>query len=246
MWRCTRAVFRVVVILALSLTLNFALLFFCFNQRRKNAVSSLFFRWILNSCNIKIHIQLNDELNSFKTRSLIVSNHVSYLDILIISSIFPCVFLAKSEVREWPVFGWVARSLGCIFVRRDSLMGRANALRKSIERIQSSNVAIFPEGTTTALSNPQLDAWTAGHGWIAQKAGLNRIICLKLTFENQEERAWTDDTSLLPHLFETLKQDSVKVTLSIRTTEIALNSNARDLRHQTWKAVIAEGAYAGT
>src|SRR5271154_5097081 len=49
---------------------------------------------------------------------LLVSNHLSYLDILAISAITPAVFVAKSEVRRWPVIGWCAARAGTVFVER--------------------------------------------------------------------------------------------------------------------------------
>jgi 1-acyl-sn-glycerol-3-phosphate acyltransferase len=81
---------------------------------------------------------------------LIVSNHLSYLDILCYSSIAPCIFVSKSEVRGWPVFGRLATNGGTIYVDRGSRTdaGRVaaeieNALRGGIR------VVLFPEGTSS-------------------------------------------------------------------------------------------------
>ena len=83
-------------------------------------------------------------------RGLIVSNHLSYLDIMILSACVPCVFVSKAEVKNWPVFGLYARWAGSVFVRRHDKadIGRANA---SIGDILRSDVPVvlFPEGTTT-------------------------------------------------------------------------------------------------
>jgi 1-acyl-sn-glycerol-3-phosphate acyltransferase len=53
------------------------------------------------------------------TAGLLVCNHLSYLDILVLASLAPCVFVAKSEVKLWPVFGWFARLAGTVFVHRE-------------------------------------------------------------------------------------------------------------------------------
>ena len=50
----------------------------------------------------------------------LVSNHLSYLDIVVFQSLVPCVFLAKSEVSRWPVIGWLAREIGTLFIKRES------------------------------------------------------------------------------------------------------------------------------
>ena len=50
---------------------------------------------------------------------LLVANHLSYVDILVLSAVHPFLFVAKSEVREWPLFGLLARLAGTLFIRRD-------------------------------------------------------------------------------------------------------------------------------
>ncbi len=56
---------------------------------------------------------------------LLVSNHLSYLDVLVLSTITPAVFVAKSEVRGWPVFGWLARRAGTLFIERAKRSGKS-------------------------------------------------------------------------------------------------------------------------
>jgi 1-acyl-sn-glycerol-3-phosphate acyltransferase len=82
---------------------------------------------------------------------LLVSNHVSYLDILVLGSRLDCTFLAKSEVAKWPLFGWASRSAGTIFVARDSKRELRAALAE-MDRCLSMGMGLvlFPEGTTTS------------------------------------------------------------------------------------------------
>ena len=54
------------------------------------------------------------------SRGLVVANHLSYLDIVILSAVMPCFFVSKSEVDRWPYFGRAARSGGTIFINRSS------------------------------------------------------------------------------------------------------------------------------
>ena len=81
---------------------------------------------------------------------LIVSNHLSYLDILCYSSIVPCIFVSKSEVRGWPVFGRLATNGGSIYVDR-KVRTDAGRVTKEIENALRSGirVVLFPEGTST-------------------------------------------------------------------------------------------------
>ncbi len=81
---------------------------------------------------------------------LVVSNHLSYLDIIIISAVMPCFFVAKAEIGRWPYFGRAARSGGTLFVNRES-MASANRVADTIaERLELPvPVLLFPEGTST-------------------------------------------------------------------------------------------------
>ena len=80
---------------------------------------------------------------------LVVGNHISWLDILVLGSALPVVFLSKSEIGRWPVIGRLARAGGTLFIAR----GRAGAARRSIDEIgralgRGQSVLVFPEGTT--------------------------------------------------------------------------------------------------
>lgn len=82
-------------------------------------------------------------------RALIVSNHVSWLDVFVINSWQPCRFVAKSDIRDWPVIGWLAAKAGTVFISR----GRVRDVRRIFKDLVTSihageHVAFFPEGTT--------------------------------------------------------------------------------------------------
>jgi 1-acyl-sn-glycerol-3-phosphate acyltransferase len=81
---------------------------------------------------------------------LVVSNHLSYLDVLAYASIAPCLFVAKQEVRAWPVFGTFATMAGTIYV--DRARGGANGGASAfIEQALAAcvPVVLFPEGTSS-------------------------------------------------------------------------------------------------
>ncbi len=79
-----------------------------------------------------------------------VANHSSWLDIFVLNSCAPLVFVAKSEVADWPGIGWLARATGTLFVRREArgeIVQQARALARRIRT--GERPAIFPEGTST-------------------------------------------------------------------------------------------------
>lgn len=80
---------------------------------------------------------------------LLVSNHLSYLDILVLVSLTPAVFVSKSDVKSWPVFGWFAQLAGTLFVDRTR---RSDVTRMNSQidaaLAQGNVVVLFPEGTS--------------------------------------------------------------------------------------------------
>ena len=102
-------------------------------------------RWHLRSLNVVIKRH-----GEPPTRGLLISNHLSYLDILVLAEAQPMVFLSKSEVRTWPLIGWLTRCAGTLFIQREqkSDVTRANAQFATVVE-QGLVLAIFPEGTST-------------------------------------------------------------------------------------------------
>ena len=83
-------------------------------------------------------------------RGLIVSNHLSYLDIIVLSALCPCTFVAKKEVRLWPIFGWMATMNGTVFVDRERPRKTGEVNDQLDLALQSGlRVVLFPEGTST-------------------------------------------------------------------------------------------------
>ena len=80
---------------------------------------------------------------------LLASNHISWLDIHAINAFKPIRFVAKSEVASWPIFGWMAKQLGTIFIRRDSSRHARQVVGQIASVLLQESVCIFPEGTST-------------------------------------------------------------------------------------------------
>jgi len=85
--------------------------------------------------------------------SLLVSNHVSWLDITVLGGLTNTAFLSKHEIRRWPVIGWLAAMSGTLFIRRGD--GQAGAISDQIGRRlrQQGLLTLFPEGTTSDGQN---------------------------------------------------------------------------------------------
>lgn len=82
--------------------------------------------------------------------TLLVANHVSWLDIPLLGGLANVYFLSKQEVRAWPIIGWLAAKAGTLFIQRGARDAARQANALIAERLQAEgNVLIFPEGTTT-------------------------------------------------------------------------------------------------
>ena len=80
----------------------------------------------------------------------LVSNHLSYMDIIVLYSHIRGTFLAKSEIASWPVLGMIVRTAGTLFVKRASKQDLARVNAEVEERLRrGQGVVIFPEGTST-------------------------------------------------------------------------------------------------
>jgi len=112
------------------------------------------------------------EVNAPKTlskRCMLALNHISWLDIFVIDARFPATFIAKSEIRDWPVVGWLCTRVGTLYIER----GKRSAVRHARDAVtgelqRGALMAVCPEGTTTfgrslerfhaALFQPAIDA----------------------------------------------------------------------------------------
>jgi 1-acyl-sn-glycerol-3-phosphate acyltransferase len=113
-------------------------------------------RWsskVLAICGVRVEIKDAGGAPDVR-RALIVANHISWLDIFVINSLQPCRFVAKSDIRDWPLIGWLCDKAGTIFIAR----GRQRDVRRIYEGLVASirageRIAFFPEGTTGVQGN---------------------------------------------------------------------------------------------
>lgn len=83
--------------------------------------------------------------------ALIVSNHISWLDIFVINALHPCRFVAKAEIRAWPVLGWLVAQAGTVFIARGNRRDLRHIFKGLVDALgQGQRVAFFPEGTTAS------------------------------------------------------------------------------------------------
>jgi len=223
-----RVILIALAFLALTLVLlPLQLIGIAFDLRLQRTIPHLYHRILCALIGVRIR---EVGARSRASPALILSNHVSWLDICVISALAPVVFVAKSEVAGWPVFGWLARLQRTIFINRQARHQTGAATREIAGRLLGGDaVVLFAEGTSSdgirvlpfrsslvgavhhALGNsthhtqitvqPMSLAYV-GFGGVPMGRGL------------RERVAWYGDADLMPHLLHVLSSGAVDVTVS--------------------------------
>ena len=160
-----------------------------------------------------VHLRVSGQVPG---SGLLVCNHLSYLDILILGATTPCVFVSKCEVQHWPVFGWFASLAGTLFLHRDK-KSDVPRMTREMRRVLDAGalVVLFPEGTTSdgrevlpfksSLLQP---ATRQAHGL---SAGF-----IEYSLNNgsvADEVCYWRDMTLLPHLLNLLGKRALEARL---------------------------------
>lgn len=127
--------------------------------------------------------------------AVFVSNHLGYIDPVVMCSLVACSPVAKSEIRAWPLVGEPLARLNVCFVRRGSALSGALVLRQCLRTLAAGvSVLNFPEGTT---SRGGLLPFQLGAFWLARRSGLP-LVPVGMEFETPD-MCWVDDEAFLPH-----------------------------------------------
>lgn len=111
-------------------------------------------RWsarLLGICNVRLAHGAGPADAAPSAHALVVSNHISWLDIFVINAVMPCRFVSKAEIRAWPVLGWLVTQAGTVFIERGNRRDLRHIFKGMIDALrQGQRVAFFPEGTTAS------------------------------------------------------------------------------------------------
>lgn len=100
-------------------------------------------------CDITLQIRGEPSADSARP-GLVVMNHVSWLDIFVLNAVMPVTFVAKSEIRRWPLVGWLVSGTGTIFIERGSRHAVRHVNHEIRHRLaRGEHIGFFPEGTTS-------------------------------------------------------------------------------------------------
>jgi 1-acyl-sn-glycerol-3-phosphate acyltransferase len=138
-----RARLFAVLTISLAVLLPIRLVTHRLSPRSASWIGVLFFRSLLAGLRIRVRLE-----GLIADDALVVANHISFTDILALGASRPMAFVAKSEVRGWPLLGMLARLNATIFIER----GAPRTIDRQVEALATAlakgPVALFPEGTT--------------------------------------------------------------------------------------------------
>ena len=187
--------------------------FICSANKAKSKRDRLKIHWLkVFSSIMKLSVIREGELP--KDGALLISNHISWLDIIVIGQYLPVYFVAKSDISSWPIIGYLSRQGGTIFIRR----GNKKSIKATTEKMiwvlkQNSNIVAFPEGTTTS-GNEVLSF----HASLFQPALLTKSaiqpVVIQYDGAAKHQAPFIGEDDFVRHLIKMLCLDKVEVRLS--------------------------------
>ena len=178
---------------------------------------------------------------------LVVANHLSHLDIVILSAAMPCFFVAKSEIDDWPYFGRAARAGGTLFIDRSRKASTERVAASISERLRLQvPVLFFPEGTST--DGTMLKFHSSLFEPAVREGAPVTAVAIRYVMEDgtpEKELCWFGDEALAPHLVRTLKAAGFHAKL--RFGDARVYASRRVAAEETFGEIagMREGARSG-
>jgi len=184
----------------------------------------------------------------FPRKGALISNHLSYLDIILYAALHPCVFVSKAEVASYPLLGWMTRMAGTVFVSRGH-GGSALKAREGLEAAFQADlpVVFFPEGSTTNGTG----MLKFHSGLLAQVRSVGAEvtaahICYRLGEGNGDATVGDDicywgDAVLVPHIFRLLGLRDIRAEVDFAETPIRFTALVEDRKRTAQEAWVAVG-----
>lgn len=173
----------------------------------------------------------------------IVSNHLSYLDILVISKFVPTSFVTSVEMKETPFLGQITQLAGCVFVERRN----KNRIREEIKELEVAlsnniNITVFPEATSTNGEKVHPFKRPLFNAAIGQEKNIvNLVINYKsinkemINLNNRDFVFWYGDMGFVDHLFKLCLQEEVFVDLDyLGETEVTKEANLEEIKDKSY------------
>jgi 1-acyl-sn-glycerol-3-phosphate acyltransferase len=178
---------------------------------------------------------------SMPPSGLLVCNHLSYLDVVVLSSIRPCVFVAKRDVATWPLFGWLACAAGTIFVDRERRLASADVVDLVREAVAGGSlVVLFPEGTSSDGSTvlPFKSALLESAVELRCPVAAAAIEYALDDGSVADEVCYWGDMTLVPHLLNLFFKREIRSRCSFSPPRIR-TGNRKEIAHELREEIVS-------
>jgi lyso-ornithine lipid O-acyltransferase len=230
------------VLLAFSL-LDVLVRFWILQLRRRRALTLRDrAQWLHQACAMIVRrLAMNVSTSGpIPASGLIVSNHLSHLDVLFYAAVMPCIFVSKSEVLGWPLFGILARCGGTIFVERHRSHGVGDPAASLTSALTAGiPVVLFPEGTSTNGSTVLRFHTSFFQPAARADAPITpAAIAYSVADGAEVDLCYYGDITFLPHLLSVLERDGVegRITFSDRPRNY---TDRKTAAREAWGEVIS-------
>lgn len=172
--------------------------------------------------------------------TVLVANHISWVDIFALNAVTVSRFVAKSEVRSWPVIGWLSHNTGTLFIARDKRHDTIKVNRAISQALSAGNcIAVFPEGSTTdgrsvktfnaSLLQPAVDAASS-------------VIPVAIRYLDQHGKetdaaAYIGDMSLVESIMKLISEPGIVAQLQFFDPLASRHQHRRDLAKAAEKLI---------
>jgi 1-acyl-sn-glycerol-3-phosphate acyltransferase len=248
-----RFLIRIVAVI-LWILLGFAILLVYYQWApipRRDALYKWWSTVMLRICGIRVDV-IGEPL-PFGS-GLLIANHVSWIDIFVLCSRRATIFVAKREIRQWPVLGWLVALVGTIFIERGNRKAVTNVGIQMARRFEKSQlVGLFPEGTTS--DGMDVLPFHAGLFEPALQSGVAiQPVALRYRLRGQRSSfaAYVGDESLVANAWRVLGESGVSVDVVYlppmrRSDSEAGYGSRHELSEKTRRAIreqVVEGEFA--
>jgi len=171
---------------------------------------------------------------------MFIANHISWLDVFALNAVSPACFVAKSEVRDWPLLGWMCQRAQTLFIRRDTRRDTARINRRIAALLEQGEcIALFPEGTSTTGTQTGHFHSSLLQGPIDINAAIHPVA---IRYHDGSGKACSDaayvgDMTFMQSLRKILCSPSLHVTLTYLPALSGASSNRRVLATEAQTAI---------
>ena len=244
------------IVFCIAILIALRLIFLFWPAKKKlltTYVVHLFGKIATFTLGVKVNVRGRKDLLK-KRGQFFISNHLSYIDGIVATGLAPLAFVAKTDVRKWPFFGFFSFLSDTIFVNRTNSANIHKEIKKMVSFLNDKvNIILFPEGTST--NGEKLLPFKSSF-FAAPLEAKSPVVPIVVTYKSINSQAineknrdlvyWYGSMPFLPHLLRAFSLDSIVLDIKVcdpiqgsLTSNGSTVSGRKDLCEASWKSIEA-------